>query len=386
MEKNLLSDTDYTKGWDNRYGVTAVVGRVSKIEVSEKGANVRVIMPDRLDHQDQPLISKPIPVMQIASNAKKSFAVPRLDDNVLLLKLPNGTSNYMVVGSYYTSKKPPPVTDPMLDYVEYDDGSTMQFDASNGNLDWDLTGDIKVHNEGDKDLSTDGDVQIENDGDYAQVVEGDQQYDTGGDVRRTADGVYVLAADGVGIGANNEILIQAPLIHIVGNILHDGDMVTRGVHQDNNGYHTGGAMAPTVEANTEEWDWTTKLTDASRAGEVGLDATSWAAASEVHLSMISANSRDMTTAFGALFITGNELLLQAAADSTRFGRFMITGNGVGTGGWWTFPVSLLDSNGAPPANNAATTVTVIQRTDAVSAMAAKVAALERRVAELEARR
>src|SRR5262252_8149857 len=130
MNKNILSDTDYTKGWDNRYGVTAVVARVCKIEVSDKGANVRVMMPDRLDHNDKPLISKPIPIMQIAAKSKKSFAVPRIDDDVLVMKLPNGTSNYAVVGTFYTSKKPPPVTDPLLDYTEWEGGHKQTFDAN----------------------------------------------------------------------------------------------------------------------------------------------------------------------------------------------------------------------------------------------------------------
>ena len=218
MAKELLSDTDYTKGWDNRYGVTGAVGRVSKIEVSEKGANVRVIMPDRLDHKNQPLISKPVPVLQIASQAKKSFAVPRVNDNVFLVKLPNGTSNYAVIGSFYTKKDPPPVTDPMLDYVLYDDGSSMQFDASKGELTWKLKGDVAWDNEKGATLKFKEAINIESsDGD-----------------------INIKAPSGTILLDQQTIHLKGTLI-FEGDIQHTGNMQTSGVHQDSLGFHTGAA-------------------------------------------------------------------------------------------------------------------------------------------------
>lgn len=224
MEKNILSDTDYTKGWDNRFAVTAAIGKVSKLEVSEKGANVRVIMPERIDHEGTPLISKPIPVLQVASNAKKSFAVPRIDDNVVMIKLPNGTSNYMVIGSFYTSKKPPPVTDPNLDYVEYDDGSTMQFDASTGELTWKLKGDMLIDNEGSAVIKLKGDYTLEIDGDILLKPVGDCTIDARG---------------AVSIKSPTGITLDAATLTMKGNIVHTGNMVTSGHHTDQNGLHTG---------------------------------------------------------------------------------------------------------------------------------------------------
>ena len=216
--KNLLSDTDYTKGWDNRYGVAVAVGRVSKIEVSEKGANVRVIMPDRIDHNDQPLISKPIPVMQIASKAKKSFTVPRVNDNVLMVKLPNGTSNYAVVGSFYTKNDPPPVTDPMLDYTLYDDGSTMQFDASKGELTWKLKGAMAWDNEKGATLKFKEAITIESsDGD-----------------------INIKAPSGTILLDQQTIHLKGTLI-FEGDIQHTGNMNTSGTHTDSHGLHTGAA-------------------------------------------------------------------------------------------------------------------------------------------------
>jgi phage baseplate assembly protein V len=214
MGKNILSDTDYTKGWDNRFQAAVVIGKVSDIDASNKGANVRVIMPDRIDHNGTPLISKPIPVMQIASNAKKSFAMPRIGDNVMMVKLPNGTSNYAVVGSFYTSKSPPPVTDPKLDYVIYDDGSIMQFDASKGELTWKLKGDMLWDNEKSFTLKLQTDFTLTPQGKVTINPQGD---------------VLIQSA--------GQITLESGTINLKGNIVHTGNMTTSGHHADAKGPH-----------------------------------------------------------------------------------------------------------------------------------------------------
>jgi Phage-related baseplate assembly protein. len=112
------------------------------MECSDKGANIRVTMPDRLDHDNQPLITKPIPVLQISAGGKKSFAMPRIGQNAMLVKLPNSTSSYAALGFFYTSKEPPPVTDPKVDYVEWEGGHTQKHDA-NDDADVFLTQDFK---------------------------------------------------------------------------------------------------------------------------------------------------------------------------------------------------------------------------------------------------
>lgn len=221
--KNILSDTDYTSGKDNRYHNTIHIGRVSKVECDETQANVRCIMPDKLDHEGTPLVSKPVPVLQVASAAKRSFSVPRVGDNVVLAKMPNGTSNYLVLGSFYTTSDPPPVTDPKLDFVEYDDGSQMQFNAETGELTWKLKGDMLWDNEKDFTLKTKGNVVVEVDGD-------------------------------VTIKPKGTALVEAANVHLKGamkfegNIDHQGSIVTTGTHRDATGVHSGGARETELEA------------------------------------------------------------------------------------------------------------------------------------------
>jgi phage baseplate assembly protein gpV len=248
MPKNLLSDTDYTSGKDNRFGVTAAIARVSKIEVSEKGANVRIIMPDRVDHQDQPLISKPVPVLQIASQAKKSFAVPRLDDNVFCIKLPNGTGNYAVVGSFYTSKRPPPVTDPLLDYCEWEGGHIEKRDANDG-AEVFLTQDFK----GGWDATIKKDVNFKTTDGAKFNVEAD------GDMllKSAAGNVNVESPSGTVTIKQQKIVLQAANIELLGalkingQITHTGGMTTSGVHQDSRGFHQASTREDELLARIE---------------------------------------------------------------------------------------------------------------------------------------
>jgi phage baseplate assembly protein V len=208
--KNLLADTDYTRGTDNRFKNAVLIGRVSEIDCTSEHANIRAIIPDKVDHNGQPLITKPIPVLQICAGKKRSFAMPRVGQNVLLVKLPTGTSDYAAIGFFYTKSDPPPVTDPMLDYCIYDDGSTVQFSASDGTLTWNFKGGINITTQKDVDITVQG----------------------GAKVNITADGdVNIISNSG-------QATIQAATINLKGNIVHTGDITTSGVHTDSLGHHS----------------------------------------------------------------------------------------------------------------------------------------------------
>jgi phage baseplate assembly protein gpV len=232
MGKNLLGDTDYASGHDNRYRNSVLIGFVSKIECTDKRASVRVIMPDRVDHEGTPLNTKPIPVLQTASTAKKSFAVPRLNDCVALMKMPNSTSDYFVLGSFYTPKNPPPVKDPMLDYTVYDDGSIMQFDASKGELTWKLKGDLLWDNEKSVTFKLKADFTVQNDGNILLKPTGTATIDAHG---------------AVSIKSPTSITIDAATINLKGNIVHTGSMSTTGAHTDVNGHHSSGVLREELE-------------------------------------------------------------------------------------------------------------------------------------------
>jgi phage baseplate assembly protein V len=202
--KNLLGDTDYNRQPDARYKNTITIARVSKIESDKTMANVRVLFPDRTDHEGTQLVSKPVPVMQQSAGHKRSYAMPRVGQNCVMARLANSTSDYVMLGTFYTTSDPPPVEDPKLDYVIYDDGSIQQFNAETGTLDWKLKGDMNFENEGG--MST-------------KLKKG-----------------YTLEIEG-------DVLIKAPNIKLEGamefkgDIDHTGNMTTHGHHTDDAGTH-----------------------------------------------------------------------------------------------------------------------------------------------------
>lgn len=237
--KNLLSDTDYTRGRDNRYGAVALIGKVSKIECDEKGANVRVLLADKLDHQGQPLITKPIPVWQISSGKKRSFAMPRINQNVVLVKLPTATSDYLLLGTFYTKNDPPPITDPRVDYTEWENGHTEKFD-SNDDADVFLTQDFKAGWKGtfkkDVNLKTTDSAKfnIEADGDVLVKSA------NGNITIQSPTGTVEIEQDTIKLNGSTTIELTAPLIKLTGVVeIHGAMNQTGGVHTDPNGLHTG---------------------------------------------------------------------------------------------------------------------------------------------------
>jgi phage baseplate assembly protein gpV len=228
--KNILSDTDFTSGKDMRFKSAVWLGKVSKIECTDKQANVRVLMPDRLDHEGTPLNSKPIPVLQIASQAKKSYAIPRLDTNVVVVKLANATSDYLVIGSFYTTKDPPPVSDPLLDYTEWEGGHIQKFDANEG-ADVFLTQDFKGG----------WDATIKKDVNFKTTDGAKFNIDADGDVlvKSATGNITVESPTGTVLIKQQTIELQAATIKLTGHVIVTGAMDQTGVHHDNLGYHTG---------------------------------------------------------------------------------------------------------------------------------------------------
>jgi len=236
--KNILSDTDYTSGKDMRFKSACWIGKVSKIECTDKQANVRVIMPDRIDHDGTPLNTKPIPVLQVASQAKRQYAIPRLNTNVVVMKLANATSDYLVIGSFYTTKDPPPVSDPKLDYTVWEGGHTQKFDA-NDNADVFLTQDFK----GGWNATVKKDINIKTTDSAKINIIGD------GDVllKSANANVTVESPTGTVTIKQKTITLQADTINLIGHVVVTGNIDEAGIHHDNLGYHT-----TTREANLEE--------------------------------------------------------------------------------------------------------------------------------------
>jgi hypothetical protein len=117
-----------------------------------------------------------------------------------------------------------------------------------------------------------------------------------------------------------------------------------------------GSQGPPGDANaiySNDWNWTTSTVDAANTGHIGINAGTWAAATQVNISEQNATGSDVSPQFPR-FVVGDFMRLQMRTDGTRWGKYLITGAGVDNGNWWSWPVSYDSSNGATPNNNADT--------------------------------
>lgn len=111
---------------------------------------------------------------------------------------------------------------------------------------------------------------------------------------------------------------------------------------------------------TDIWTWTTKTADAANSGQVGINATSWASATQINLNEKTTVNRDATLAFAKIAV-GDELLLQQKTDATRWAKYAVTSAPTDQGAWWSWPVSFETGGGNPPGGNADTTVSLLKQ-------------------------
>lgn len=97
------------------------------------------------------------------------------------------------------------------------------------------------------------------------------------------------------------------------------------------------------------WRWT-NATGAASAGQLGIDAASWAAAAHVNVAETTDGGADLSTVLGTIG-AGTGLYVQEQDDATRWARYSVTGAGIDQGAYRSFPVTLVDGSAALPQNN-----------------------------------
>jgi len=122
-----------------------------------------------------------------------------------------------------------------------------------------------------------------------------------------------------------------------------------------------GPQGPPGAANavyTAIWDWTTKTADAANSGQVGINAATWAAATQLNINEKKSDSADVT-AFFARVKVGDGFWLQQKTDSSRWVIYNVSALPTDHGTWWSFPVTLDSSGGTLPNPNTDTAVSVL---------------------------
>ena len=92
------------------------------------------------------LVSEEMPVIVPAANRNNFYALPDINDQVIVLyeQIDNQQGSGVILGSIYSEVNQPKVNSQDITRIDFDDGSFFEFDRSSGNLTIHCTGNIKV--------------------------------------------------------------------------------------------------------------------------------------------------------------------------------------------------------------------------------------------------
>lgn len=197
-------------GKDQRFNNALRVGRVSDVVSDEGTLALRVVFPDK-----ENVISKPLQLIQQSGGARRSYNVPKIGQSVLCGMLANGDSDGFVIGPFYTTADPPPITDPNRQYTEFADGTKVEFNEATKTMSVDAQGPINIKTAGPATIEAAGEITIK-----APTI------------RLDAANVIITGSLSVEGGAGGDV------VTIQGQIRHQGDMETSGTHRDSRGYHS----------------------------------------------------------------------------------------------------------------------------------------------------
>jgi hypothetical protein len=164
------------------------------------------------------------------------------------------------------------------------------------------------------------------------------------------------------------ILEQNPDVVIVaaGNVGPPGPEGPEGPKGNQGQEGPVGPTGPPGAANSfyaSEWTWTTKTADAATNGQVGINATSWEATTQININEKRADNTDVTMVFDKFIdpapTPGDQIVLQQKTDSTRWAKYQVLADGVDQGTWWSWSVEFVEGGGILPNGNAATSVALI---------------------------
>lgn len=132
------------------------VGKVSTTD--ETKGTVRVKFDDRKQGDGHQFVSGPLQVIYRNSLKNKDTGLPDIDEPVLCVFLPNGTSQGFCLGAFYPDGVELPVKDKDKRHVTFEDGSFVEYDRKNHELTADIKGTVII--KATKGVKIEGDVQV----------------------------------------------------------------------------------------------------------------------------------------------------------------------------------------------------------------------------------
>ena len=117
----------------------------------------------RVVFEESNLKSYNLPIMVKQTKDNKDYYVPDIGESVICLFLPTGIESGFILGSYYSKKTRPPVTDQNKRTVKFKDGTILEYDRATHKLTADVKGDIDIKATGKVDINASGAMIIHSD-------------------------------------------------------------------------------------------------------------------------------------------------------------------------------------------------------------------------------
>lgn len=193
----------------------------------EKGT-IKVKFDDVRDVDDNPIISHDIQVGFRRAYGDRSYWMPDIDEQVVVIHDGRGIETAYSLGAVYSDKHPPPVTDPNKCHVAFRDGTTFEYDRKEHALAIRISGEAFQEDEAKEDAdaregnNSDNEGNGEGDGEKGGTVDvyveetitvhanGDITVTTDANVRIEAEGkIDIIAKDNITVKSDADILVQA---------------------------------------------------------------------------------------------------------------------------------------------------------------------------------
>lgn len=125
------------------------VGEVVTIDPVHATARVR------LEEQDDK-VSAPLRIVYNGTLKNKQYWMPKVEEHVLCLFTKE--SEGFIIGAFYSEQTPPPLQDKNKHYIEFEDGSNIEYDVSTHTLLVNIVGDIHIQSGQGKVVTLDGNL------------------------------------------------------------------------------------------------------------------------------------------------------------------------------------------------------------------------------------
>ena len=137
-------------GQPEREAIQALLERVIRVGVvSARYPDDGAVQVDFRDAGPDGAPSWDCPVLQPKTHADKAYWMPDVGERVVVLSLPQGREQGLVVGAFYNEKDSVPVSSNDKAQITFEDGTAVFYDRSENELRVEAVGEINIFCDGD---------------------------------------------------------------------------------------------------------------------------------------------------------------------------------------------------------------------------------------------